>query len=136
MLFAVYEESCGSSTAQGVSASERLYAIAAWGAREELEWWDWLPATKVVADERDSLLNGSGKLLCEFLHVDDLPDTVVLLMENYSGLDDVNDSSKPDGRPKKLMDNSKLAAIGWEAKIYLKEGLKDTYKWYLENAVN
>ncbi|CAI9764557.1 unnamed protein product [Fraxinus pennsylvanica] len=37
-------------------ASEGLYAVAAWGAREELEWWDWLPMTKVVADERDSLL--------------------------------------------------------------------------------
>ncbi|CAI9783001.1 unnamed protein product [Fraxinus pennsylvanica] len=107
---------------------------------------------------------GSGKPLREFLHVDDLADAVVFLMENYSGLDHVNvgsgkevsirelaelvkdvveykgeivwDSSKPDGTPRKLMDNSKLAEIGWEAKISLRDGLKDTYKWYLENVVN
>ncbi|CAA2987395.1 GDP-L-fucose synthase 2 [Olea europaea subsp. europaea] len=107
---------------------------------------------------------GSGKPLREFLHVDDLADAVVFLMENYSGLEHVNvgsgkevsikelaelvkdvvdykgeiawDSSKPDGTPKKLMDSSKLAAIGWKAKVSLKEGLKDTYKWYLENVVN
>ncbi|KAL2502418.1 putative GDP-L-fucose synthase 2 [Forsythia ovata] len=107
---------------------------------------------------------GSGKPLREFLHVDDLADAVVFLMENYSGLEHVNvgsgkevsikelaelvkdvveykgeivwDSSKPDGTPRKLMDNSKLAALGWEAKITLKDGLQDTYKWYMENVVN
>ncbi|XP_022852722.1 putative GDP-L-fucose synthase 2 [Olea europaea var. sylvestris] len=107
---------------------------------------------------------GSGKPLREFLHVDDLADAVVFLMENYSGLEHVNvgsgkevsikelaelvkdvvdykgeivwDSSKPDGTPRKLMDSSKLAAIGWKANVSLKEGLKDTYKWYLENVVN
>ncbi|CAA2998797.1 GDP-L-fucose synthase 2 [Olea europaea subsp. europaea] len=107
---------------------------------------------------------GSGKPLREFLHVDDLADAVVFLMENYSWLEHVNvgsgkevsikelaelvkdvvdykgeivwDSSKPDGTPRKLMDSSKLAAIGWKAKVSLKEGLKDTYKWYLENVVN
>ncbi|CAA2976846.1 GDP-L-fucose synthase 2 [Olea europaea subsp. europaea] len=107
---------------------------------------------------------GSGKPLREFLHVDDLADAVVFLMENYSGMEHVNvgsgkevsirelaelvkdvveykgeivwDSSKPDGTPRKLMDNSKLAEIGWEAKISLRDGLRDTYKWYLENVVN
>ncbi|KAL2458219.1 putative GDP-L-fucose synthase 2 [Abeliophyllum distichum] len=107
---------------------------------------------------------GSGKPLREFLHVDDLADAVVFLMENYSGLEHVNvgsgkevsikelaelvkdvveykgeivwDSSKPDGTPRKLMDNSKLAALGWDAKISLKDGLQDTYKWYMENVVN
>lgn len=43
------------------------------------------------------------------------------------------DTTKPDGTPRKLMDNSKLAALGWEAKISLKDGLVGTYKWYLEN---
>ncbi|RVW14429.1 putative GDP-L-fucose synthase 2 [Vitis vinifera] len=43
------------------------------------------------------------------------------------------DTSKPDGTPRKLMDSSKLAELGWVPKIALKEGLVDTYKWYLEN---
>ncbi|KAK8543576.1 hypothetical protein V6N13_076379 [Hibiscus sabdariffa] len=43
------------------------------------------------------------------------------------------DTSKPDGTPRKLMDSSKLASLGWSAKISLRDGLVDTYKWYLEN---
>jgi len=43
------------------------------------------------------------------------------------------DSSKPDGTPRKLMDVSKMKAQGWEAKIDLKEGIKETYKWFLVN---
>ncbi|KAF9613735.1 hypothetical protein IFM89_010177 [Coptis chinensis] len=41
------------------------------------------------------------------------------------------DSSKPDGTPRKLMDSSKLAGLGWVPKISLRDGLVDTYKWYL-----
>jgi len=41
--------------------------------------------------------------------------------------------SKPDGTPRKLMDVSKMKAQGWEAKIDLKEGIKETYKWFLVN---
>ncbi|GFP92361.1 putative gdp-l-fucose synthase 2 [Phtheirospermum japonicum] len=106
---------------------------------------------------------GSGTPLREFLHVDDLADAVVFLLENYSGFEHVNvgsgkevtikelaelvkevvgyqgeivwDSSKPDGTPRKLMDSSKLAGLGWEPKVSLKDGLTDTYKWYLENVV-
>ncbi|XP_073034361.1 putative GDP-L-fucose synthase 2 [Primulina eburnea] len=106
---------------------------------------------------------GSGTPLREFLHVDDLADALVFMMENYSGLEHVNvgsgkevsikelaglikevvgyqgkivwDSSKPDGTPRKLMDSSKLASLGWEPKISLKGGLEDTYRWYLENVV-
>ncbi|KAL2482815.1 putative GDP-L-fucose synthase 2 [Forsythia ovata] len=104
---------------------------------------------------------GSGKPLREFLHVADLADALVFLMEKYSGLEHVNvgsgkevsikeltelvkevvgyegeivwDSSKPDGTPRKLMDSSKLEGLGWEPKISLKDGLMDTYRWYLEN---
>ncbi|XP_020575082.1 probable GDP-L-fucose synthase 1 [Phalaenopsis equestris] len=104
---------------------------------------------------------GTGSPLREFLHVDDLADAVVFLMDRYSGLSHVNvgsgrevsikelaelvkvvvgfegelvwDSTKPDGTPRKLMDNSMLAAMGWEPKIELKEGLIETYRWYLEN---
>ncbi|XP_057787807.1 putative GDP-L-fucose synthase 2 [Salvia miltiorrhiza] len=104
---------------------------------------------------------GSGTPLREFLHVDDLADAIVFLLEKYSGLEHVNvgsgkevsikelaelvkevvgyqgqiiwDSSKPDGTPRKLMDSSKLASLGWEPKISLKDGLANTYNWYLEN---
>ncbi|KAM1683718.1 hypothetical protein TB2_034371 [Malus domestica] len=104
---------------------------------------------------------GTGSPLREFLHVDDLADGVVFMMESYSGLEHVNvgsgkevtikelaelvkevvgfggrlvwDSTRPDGTPRKLMDSSKLAGLGWTPKISLKDGLVDTYSWYLEN---
>ncbi|CAN4113291.1 unnamed protein product [Withania somnifera] len=104
---------------------------------------------------------GTGSPLREFLHVDDLADAVVFLLENYSDLEHVNvgsgvevsikelaelvkevvgfkgeliwDSSKPDGTPRKLMDTSKLVGLGWKPKISLRDGLVDTYKWYMEN---
>ncbi|TQE05352.1 hypothetical protein C1H46_009045 [Malus baccata] len=104
---------------------------------------------------------GTGSPLREFLHVDDLADGVVFMMDSYSGLEHVNvgsgkevtikelaelvkevvgfegrlvwDSTKPDGTPRKLMDSSKLAGLGWTPRISLKDGLVDTYSWYLEN---
>ncbi|XP_009803987.1 putative GDP-L-fucose synthase 2 [Nicotiana tabacum] len=104
---------------------------------------------------------GTGSPLREFLHVDDLADAVIFLLDNYSDLEHVNvgsgsevtikelaelvkevvgfkgeliwDSSKPDGTPRKLMDTSKLVGLGWTPKISLRDGLVDTYKWYLEN---
>jgi len=85
-------------------------------------------------------------------------------MEHYSGLEHVNvgsgsevtikelaelvkevvgfqgnlvwDSSKPDGTPRKLMDSSKIQGMGWKPKIALKEGLIETYKWYVENVIS
>ncbi|KAL6012237.1 GRR1-like protein 1 [Asimina triloba] len=114
-----------------------------------------------VGGAKEVVVWGTGSPLREFLHVDDLADAVVFLMENYSGLEHVNvgsgnevtikelaelvkevvgfegqlvwDSTKPDGTPRKLMDSSKLAGLGWVPKISLKEGLVDTYKWYLEH---
>nr|CAD1831963.1 unnamed protein product [Ananas comosus var. bracteatus] len=44
------------------------------------------------------------------------------------------DASKPDGTPRKLMDSSKIAAMGWKPRIALRDGLVETYKWYVENA--
>jgi GDPmannose 4,6-dehydratase/GDP-L-fucose synthase len=44
------------------------------------------------------------------------------------------DSSKPDGAPRKLMDVSRLAAMGWKARIRLEDGIADAYRWYLQNA--
>lgn len=104
---------------------------------------------------------GTGRPLREFLHVDDLAAALLFLMERYDGAEFVNvgvgsdlairelaekiaavvgfkgkiafDSSKPDGTPQKLMDVSKLTALGWKAKISLDEGLQNTYAWFLEN---
>ncbi|KAL7193581.1 hypothetical protein ACSBR2_025225 [Camellia fascicularis] len=115
-----------------------------------------------VSGAKEVVVWGTGSPLREFLHVDDLADAVVFLMEKYSGLGHVNvgsgkevtikelaelvkevvgfegelvwDTSKPDGTPRKLMDSSKLSGLGWVPKISLRDGLVDTYKWYLENA--
>jgi GDP-L-fucose synthase len=104
---------------------------------------------------------GTGKPLRELMHVDDLADGLVFLMKTYSGEDHVNigtgedisirtlaetiarvvgvesrlkfDPSRPDGAPRKLLDTSKLRAMGWSPKTDLEQGLRDTYKWYLEN---
>ncbi|XP_040999097.1 putative GDP-L-fucose synthase 2 [Juglans microcarpa x Juglans regia] len=114
-----------------------------------------------VKKAKEVVVWGTGSPLREFLHVDDLADAVIFLMESYSGLGQLNvgsgkevsikelaelvkdvvgfegelvwDASKPDGTPRKLMDCSKLAELGWSPKISLKDGLADTYKWYLEN---
>lgn len=104
---------------------------------------------------------GSGNPRREFLHVDDLADACLFLLEHYDGPEQVNvgtgtdvtireiaqtiaeivgyegetmwDTSKPDGTPQKLLDISKLAEIGWRAKISLDEGLRRTIEWYREN---
>ncbi len=102
---------------------------------------------------------GTGTPRREFLHVDDMADACVHLMEAYDGEDIVNvgvgedvsiaelaamvgqtvgytgnivyDASKPDGTPRKLLDVSKLTATGWRARIGLAEGIAETYAWYL-----
>ena len=104
---------------------------------------------------------GSGTPKREFLHVDDLADAAVHLMEVHAGEDIVNvgtgldisiaglarmlaevtgyrgrltyDSSMPDGTPRKLLDVTRAARLGWRAKIGLREGLADTYRWLLRN---
>lgn len=104
---------------------------------------------------------GSGTPRREFLHVDDCASALVFLLQNYSGDSHVNvgsgtdvtidelarlvmqatgfkgklvhDASKPDGTPRKLMSNEKLAKMGWGPSIALEEGLKSTYRWFLEH---
>ena len=101
---------------------------------------------------------GSGKAKREFLHVDDLADACLFLMDNYSDLEHINvgtgvdhsikdlaesirdliypeveiafDTSKPDGMPRKVLDVSKLSTLGWKSKIDLFEGLVTTYEWF------
>ncbi len=101
---------------------------------------------------------GSGNPRREFLHVDDLADACVFLMDIYSNHEIVNigwgkdisvgelaqlisvivdfqgklkfDRSKPDGAPRKLLDTSRLAALGWQPAITLDVGVASTYDWY------
>lgn len=104
---------------------------------------------------------GTGTPLREFLHVDDLADGVVFLMNNYDSAEPINcgagfdvtikklaekiasitgfegrlvfDASKPDGTPRKLLDSSRMNALGWKPKIGLDQGIERTYRWYLDN---
>jgi GDP-L-fucose synthase len=101
---------------------------------------------------------GTGTPRREFLHVDDLADAAVFLMSEFEGAEPVNvgtgedvsiaelagiisevvgyrgaivfDPSKPDGTPRKLLDVSRLATLGWRAQIPLREGIEQTYRWY------
>lgn len=103
---------------------------------------------------------GTGTPRREFLHVDDLADACLHLFRSYEGAavvnvgvgDDVSiaelaalvsavvgfegrvvyDTSKPDGTPRKLLDVSRLHALGWKAKISLADGIASTYRWFLE----
>ena len=101
---------------------------------------------------------GSGTPRREFLHVDDLADACVLLMKEYEGADPINvgagkditirelaqlvadvvgftgrlefDASRPDGTPRKLLDTTRLTALGWQPRIPLREGIAGTYEWF------
>jgi GDP-L-fucose synthase len=105
---------------------------------------------------------GTGTPRREFLHVDDMAEACVFVMDNYSGMEHLNvgcgtdvtimelavfvaktvgydgeiltDPYKPDGTPQKLLDTARLANLGWRAKISLEEGLARTYEWYLRQA--
>lgn len=104
---------------------------------------------------------GTGRPKREFLYVDDLADAAVFLLERYSGAGHVNigsgsevsigelaeriaavvgyegrltqDPAKPDGVPRKLLDSSRISAMGWSAKTPLDEGLAAAYAWFRDN---
>lgn len=104
---------------------------------------------------------GTGTARREFLHVDDMADACVFLMENYSGSKIVNvgsgadvtiadaarlvgdvigfegeilyDTSRPDGTPRKLLDVTRLTSMGWRPAVGLRDGLAQTYQWYLDH---
>ena len=114
-----------------------------------------------VEGRRDIEIWGTGNPRREFLHADDLADACLFLMERYDELGHINvgtgedlsirelaetlravihpaatlrfDTSKPDGPPRKLLDVSRLHALGWKHRISLHEGLTATYQWFLEN---
>jgi GDP-L-fucose synthase len=104
---------------------------------------------------------GSGTPLREFLHVDDLADACVFLMQRYESDEPINvgvgedltiaalaeliarvvgfegrlvfDPSKPDGTPRKLLDTSRINRLGWRPRIGLETGIESTYRWFLEH---
>ena len=107
---------------------------------------------------------GTGKASREFLHVDDLADACLFLLREYDDPEIINigvgedlsiaelagmvrdvvgfqgeivyDASKPDGTPRKLVDTSKINSLGWQAKTALREGIENTYRWFLDNVDN
>jgi GDP-L-fucose synthase len=104
---------------------------------------------------------GTGQPLREFLHVDDAADAIVFVLKNYSGEQFLNigsgseisvadlamlvrnivgfrgrirfDTGKPDGTPRKIVDISRIKALGWTPRISLADGLAQTYRWYVEH---
>jgi GDP-L-fucose synthase len=112
---------------------------------------------------RELIVWGSGKPRREFLHVDDLASACLLLLEKYDSPEIINvgcgedisirelaelicdivgfdgelswDPTKPDGTPRKLLDVTKLRALGWKPSIPLRDGIAKTYEWFLANSV-
>jgi GDP-L-fucose synthase len=107
---------------------------------------------------------GDGSAMREFLHVDDLAEACYTCMQKYNDPEPINvgtgedvtikqlaqtisdivgyrgeilwDNSKPNGTPRKVLNVDKIKSLGWEPKITLKEGIKSTYQWYVENVVS
>jgi GDP-L-fucose synthase len=114
-----------------------------------------------IANQPSVEVWGSGTPRREFLHVDDLADACVFLMEHYSGEQHINigsgvdlsiaeladtvrqvvypeaqiafDTTKPDGSPRKLLDVGRLNALGWKSAIELPDGIRSAYEWFLAN---
>ena len=115
-----------------------------------------------INDERSVILWGTGTPLREFLYVDDLARGLIHLIKNYSDAKTVNigtgkdisindlaimikkivgfdgqiefDTTKPDGTPRKFLDNSKMTALGWSPQMSLDEGLHRAYEWFLKSS--
>jgi len=114
--------------------------------------------------DRQVVIWGSGTPRREFLHVDDLADACMFLMERYSEEGHINvgtgedlsirelaevlrdvvhpgaelcfDSQKPDGSPRKLLDVSRLQSLGWRHQKDLREGIEETYAWFSKTLQN
>ncbi len=113
-----------------------------------------------VSGARTMQVWGSGEPRREFLHVDDLANAVLFLLEHYDSPDIINvgcgeditvralarliceivgleaelgfDRTKPDGTPRKLLDSSRITNLGWKPQIALRDGIARTYEWFLE----
>src|ERR1041384_599973 len=113
--------------------------------------------------DRELMVWGTGKPRREFLHVDDLASACLLLLEKYDSPEIINvgcgedvsirelaelicevvgfdgelawDPTKPDGTPRKLLDISKICALGWKPEICLRDGIARTYEWFRANCV-
>ncbi|HSF43962.1 MAG TPA: GDP-L-fucose synthase [Thermoanaerobaculia bacterium] len=114
-----------------------------------------------VSGSGEVVVWGTGAPRREFLHVDDLADACLYLMRHYDGVSHVNvgtgedlsirelaetireivapgvrltfDTEKPDGMPRKLLDVSRLHGLGWRHRIDLREGIEQTYRWFVEH---
>jgi GDP-L-fucose synthase len=114
-----------------------------------------------VGDAEAVEIWGTGAPRREFLHVDDLADATLLALSTYEGEEHLNvgagrdisirelaaliadvvgwqgdfafNTSMPDGTPQKLLDVTRLSAMGWTPRIGLREGIEDTYRWFLAN---
>jgi GDP-L-fucose synthase len=114
-----------------------------------------------IRKTRELVVWGSGKPLREFLHVDDLASACLFLLENYDSPEIINvgcgedisirelaelicdvvgfdgelswDATKPDGTPRKLLDVTGLRNLGWQPAIPLRDGIAQTYEWFLKN---
>ena len=112
-------------------------------------------------NEKQLIVWGTGKPRREFLHVDDLAAACLLLLEKYDSPEIINigcgedvticelaelvcevvgfdgelvwDKTKPDGTPRKLLDVTKIRALGWQPSISLRKGIAKTYEWFLAN---
>ena len=115
-----------------------------------------------MARRRDVVIWGTGQPRREFLHVHDLADACVFLMQHYDAADHINvgtgedlsigelaelirevvypdaqivfDTDKPDGTPRKLLDVSRLHDLGWRHTIGLRQGISQTYEWFVASA--
>lgn len=114
-----------------------------------------------VRDDKEVVIWGTGTPRREFMHVDDLADGCVYLMERYESAEFINvgwgkdvsireladivqevvgfsgsvrlDTTKPDGTARKLLDVSRLTSLGWAPKIQLRDGIAQTYRWFVEH---
>jgi GDP-L-fucose synthase len=113
-----------------------------------------------VSGASEVVVWGTGNPRREFLHVDDLADAALFLMETYDSEEIINvgagddvtikdlahlvaetigysgriafDPTKPDGTPRKLLDVSRLSSLGWKPSFGLRQGIEATYRWYVE----
>ncbi len=117
-----------------------------------------------VSGAREVVLWGTGTPRREFLHVDDLASACRFLLEKYDSPEVINvgygedvsirqlgemireivgfegeltfDPTKPDGTPRKLLDTSKITALGWKPRIPMRQGVEQAYRWFVEHVAN